>query len=312
MATISSAFLQRALTLRHLRLLVALEDLGQVGRVAAALNISQPAVSKALAEIESGVGVALFDRTPRGLVPTAHGACLLRYAHMMSNEIGRAIDELTGLERGIAATLAVGATAGAGTGYLLNAAILQARQRLPELTVTVSEGLREHQLRQLRTGRLDLVVGAALDSAVPDDLDSTPLYIDALVIVCGMRHALAAKRKLDWAAVASEAWVLPPRSTRVRAAIDALFRRSGTVRPRVLAETLSLDLILELLAQGGALAVLPQHLARRLAVAGQVRALDIDTPGLVMPVSVFTLAGVPLSAAADAFRSCLVEAAALR
>jgi len=156
------------------------------------------------------------------------------------------------------------------------------------------------------------MVGAALDSTVPDDLDCTPLYIDALAIVCGMRHALAAKRKPDWAALVDEAWVLPPRSTRVRAAIEALFRRSGAAHPRVLAETLSLDLILELLAQGGALAVLPQHLARRLAVAGQVRALEVDTPGLVMPVAAFALAGAPLSTAADSFRNYLVEAAALR
>ncbi|RZL95335.1 MAG: LysR family transcriptional regulator [Variovorax sp.] len=311
MAQISNAFLQRSLTLRHMRLLVALEELRQVGRVATALNISQPAVSKALAEIENGVGVTLFDRTPRGMVPTAHGACLLRYAHLMSNEIVRAVDELTGIEQGIAATVAVGATAGAGTGYLLNAAILQGRERLPELTVTVSEGTREHLLRQLRTGRLDLVVGAAGDT-LPADLDGTPLYIDAPAIVCGTRHPLAARRKPAWVDMMAEAWVLPPRTTRVRAAIEALFRRSGSAAPRVLAETLSLDLILELLAHGAALAVLPQHLARRLAMAGQVRALDVETPGLVMPVSVFTLASAAASTAIGTFKSCLVEAAALR
>jgi len=70
MAKISSTFLQRALTLRHMRLLLAVEELRQVGRVATALSISQPAVSKALAEIERGVGVTLFDRTPRGMLPT--------------------------------------------------------------------------------------------------------------------------------------------------------------------------------------------------------------------------------------------------
>ncbi|MDM0001883.1 LysR substrate-binding domain-containing protein [Variovorax sp. J22P240] len=204
----------------------------------------------------------------------------------MTNEIVRAVDELTGIEQGIAAAVAVGATAGAGTGYLLNAAILQGRERLPELTVTVSEGTREHLLRQLRTGRLDLVVGAAGDAVVPADLDCTPLYIDAPVIVCGTRHPLAAKRKPAWHGMVAEAGVLPPRATRVRAAIEALFRRNGSAPPRVLAETLSLDLILELLAHGAALAVLPQHLARRLAMAGQVRTLDVDTPGLVMPVSV--------------------------
>ena len=66
MADISSSFLQRALTLRHLRLLIALEDLQQVGRVATALNISQPAVSKALVEIESAVGVFTGCRRTTG------------------------------------------------------------------------------------------------------------------------------------------------------------------------------------------------------------------------------------------------------
>ena len=312
MADISSAFLLRSLTLRHLRLLIAIEELRQVGRVAVALNISQPAVSKALAEIENGVGVALFERTPQGMLPTAHGTCLLHYAHATTNEIARAVDELTGIEQGIAAAVAVGATFGAGTGYLLSAATLQARQRLPELAVTVTEGSREFLLRQLRTARLDLVVGTVGDTAVPSDLDCTPLYIDAPAIVCGTRHALAAKRKPTWVAMLTEAWVLPPRTTRVRAAIEALFRRAGAARPPVLAETLSLDLILELLAQGGALSVLPQHLARRLAMAGQVRILEVETPGLVMAISLFSLTGAPASTAVDTFKSCLIEAAALR
>jgi len=312
MADISSSFLQRALTLRHLRLLIALEDLQQVGRVATALNISQPAVSKALVEIESGVGVPLFDRTPRGMLPTAHGACLLRYAHAMANELSRAVDELTGIEQGIAASVSVGATIGTGTGYLLNAAILQCRERLPELTVTVAEGTRELVLRQLRTGRLDLVIGAVGDAVAPAELDSTALYIDSLAIVCGTRHPLATRRKLALAEVLSQDWVLPPRSARVRASFEALFCSTGAARPRVLAETDSLDLIMELLAQGAVLALLPQHLARRLGLAGQVRTLDVDTPGLVMPVSVYTRAGTAASKAVQTFRSCLVEAAALR
>ena len=251
MADISSSFLQRALTLRHLRLLIALEDLQQVGRVATALNISQPAVSKALVEIESGVGVPLFDRTPRGMLPTAHGACLLRYAHAMANELSRAVDELTGIEQGIAASVSVGAIIGTGTGYLLNAAILQCRERLPELTVTVAEGTRELVLRQLRTGRLDLVIGAVGDAVAPAELDSTALYIDSLAIVCGTRHPLATRRKLALAEVLSQDWVLPPRSARVRASFEALFCSTGAARPRVLAETVSLDLIMELLARPG-------------------------------------------------------------
>jgi DNA-binding transcriptional LysR family regulator len=312
MAKISSTFLQRALTLRHMRLLLAVEELRQVGRVATALSISQPAVSKALAEIEKGIGVTLFDRTPLGMLPTAHGSCLLRYAHMMTNEITRAVDELTGIEQGVAAAVAVGATFGSGTGYLLAAATLQCRQRVPELAVTVTEGTRELLLRQLRTGRLDIVIGTVGEPAAPADLQSTPLYIDAPTIVCVTRHPLAAKRKPGWGDLLAQPWVLPPRTTRVRDAIEALFRRAGSERPRVLAETLSLDLNLELLAQGNALGLLPQHLARRLATAGQMRVLEVETPGLVMPISLFTLPAARASMAVDTLRTCLVQAAALR
>ncbi|HSW17081.1 MAG TPA: LysR substrate-binding domain-containing protein, partial [Ramlibacter sp.] len=85
----------------------------------------------------------------------------------------------------------------------------------------------------------------------------------------------------------------------------------GSARPRVLAETLSLDLILELLVQGAALTVLPQQLAGRLALAGEVRKLNVDTPGLMMPVSVLTQAGAPTSTAVGTFKECLIEAAAM-
>lgn len=312
MAKVSSTFLQRALTLRHMRLLIAIEELRQVGRVANALSVSQPAVSKALAELESGVGVALFERTPRGMVPTAHGVCLLRYAHTMTNEITRAAEELTAIEQGVAAPVAVGATAGAGMGHLINVALLQARQRLPHLTVTVAEDMRDHLVRQLRTGKLDVVVGSSIDSTPPPDLESMPLYIDKPVVVCGTRHPLGARKKPKWADMVGEAWVLPPRETRARAALEALFRRTGLARPQVLAETLSLDLILELLVEGAALTVLPQPLAHRLELAGEIRKLHVDTPGLMMPVSVLTLAGGSTSTAVGTFKECLVEAAAMR
>ena len=68
---------------RHLRLLVALDDLRNLGQVAASINVSQPAVSKALGELERGLGLKLFERTARGVIPTAYGQCLIRHARVM-------------------------------------------------------------------------------------------------------------------------------------------------------------------------------------------------------------------------------------
>ena len=65
-------YMRASLRPRHLQLLTALDDVRHVGRVAASLNVSQPAVSKTLAELEKGLGVKLFERTARGVHPTIY------------------------------------------------------------------------------------------------------------------------------------------------------------------------------------------------------------------------------------------------
>ena len=85
---------------RHLQLLTALDDVRHVGRVAASLNVSQPAVSKTLAELEKGLGVKLFERTARGVHPTIYGASLIRHARSVLAELTLARDDLRGLMSG--------------------------------------------------------------------------------------------------------------------------------------------------------------------------------------------------------------------
>lgn len=309
MARNSNAFLQRSLTLRHLRLLAALDEMRHVSRVANALHVTQPAVSKALAEIESGVAKPLFERTPRGLVPTPHGACLARYAQIVLNEIARAGDELSGIERGITAAVVVGVMPG-GSGDVLPAAIVHARQRASGLVVTVNEGPMELLLRQLRAGKLDLVLGALADRSVPADLERTTLYNEPLVVVSGLAHPLARARHPAWPALVVEPWLLPARGARLRDAIEAWWRHAGLAVPNVIAETVSLDLILDLLGRTSALALLPQRQARRLASGRQLKVLDAESAGIVLPICVLSLRDAPASSAVAAFKASLLDAAA--
>src|SRR3954471_21752311 len=162
-ASVSTAYLQGGLTLRHLHLLVELDETRHVGKVAMALHVSQPAISKALAEIESGIGVSLFDRTPRGLVPTEHGTRLVRFARSVFNDIARLGDELANVDQHEASVVvAIGAMPSIGSS-LLPAAIVKSRERLPGFTATLSDGPMFVLLRQLQAGKLDLVVGAFMD-----------------------------------------------------------------------------------------------------------------------------------------------------
>jgi DNA-binding transcriptional LysR family regulator len=65
---------------------------GSLGRAAATLNITQPAVTRALKQLEESYGVPLFERTTRGVVPTVYGEALLPYAQLVVSEIGNAAD----------------------------------------------------------------------------------------------------------------------------------------------------------------------------------------------------------------------------
>src|SRR5215470_1853489 len=87
---------------KHLRIVVAISERSHIGRVAELMHLSQPAVSKSLAEIESLLGVRLFDRTPSGLVETPQGKIFVEFAREMLSRSGRLGEELAALQLGFA------------------------------------------------------------------------------------------------------------------------------------------------------------------------------------------------------------------
>src|SRR6476469_5693277 len=97
------------LKLRHLQPLVALDERRPVGRVAEFLSITQPAVSKALAESERMYGLSLFERSTRGTVPTAYGMSVVRFARSVLANHDRTRDEIAALASGAAGRTTVGA-----------------------------------------------------------------------------------------------------------------------------------------------------------------------------------------------------------
>ena len=309
MSGISTAYLQRGLTLRHLQLLMQLDETRHVGRVATALHVSQPAISKALAEIEDGIGVALFERTPRGLVPTAHGTRLVRFAYSVFNDIARLGDELASVGREPSAVVvAVGAMPSVGSS-VLPAAIVRSRQRLPQLVATVSEGPTFALLKQLQAGKLDVVVGAVIDP-VPIDVVQRPLYTDVVVAVCAASHPLAQEPRPTWDALLARPWVLPPYPAGARKAIEGLWGRLGYASPRVIVEMISPETTVELLGLEPAIGILPKRLARHYASAGRLAILDIELTGLSIPVAVFTLTRVSPSERTEVFVQSLFDTAA--
>src|SRR5690349_14960644 len=128
--------LRSNLKLKHLQLLVALDEFRHLGRAAEFLSQTQPAVSKALAEIERMLGLDLFVRSTRGTEPTALGTALVRFARSALSDFARTRDEVAAIASGAAGRVSVGAMAVVTPGLLVQAVrMLKQRSTLTTLLI---------------------------------------------------------------------------------------------------------------------------------------------------------------------------------
>ncbi|RYF76209.1 MAG: LysR family transcriptional regulator, partial [Comamonadaceae bacterium] len=142
------------LKLRHLQLVVALDEFRHLGRTAEFLSVSQPAVSRMLVEVENMLALKLFDRSPRGTVPTEGGQAVLRFARGVLAQYERTREELDAALSGAAGKTRVGAMA-VTIPVLLADAVQALKARYPRATVLVEEGDLTRLLPKLRLGELD-------------------------------------------------------------------------------------------------------------------------------------------------------------
>src|SRR4051812_44257934 len=155
---------------RHLQLLVAMDEFRNIRKVADHVNVTQPAVSKALAEMEKGLGARLFERTSRGINPTVYGECMIRHARTMLLGLNQARDELRGLMSGSHGKTTIGALP-AATPALVPASLALFKHRSPATTVLVREATMDVLLSELRQGQLDLVVGTLPHRSAANELE---------------------------------------------------------------------------------------------------------------------------------------------
>ncbi len=269
------AYLGRDIKLRHLRLLTAIEDAGQLSKAARLLHLTQPALSKALAEIERGLGHPLFDRTAKGLMPNARGAALIRAGRNVLAELDRVGAEIRDLDDRPARVLLVGAMPTAAMNFLGRAIALLSR-REPGLTVRVSEGLTEHLLSQLAVGRLHLVAGARLRDSVPEGLLSHWLFDDPMRMVVTSGHPLARRQSPTWDQCQALPWILPAPGHPIRSSFDAALQRQRLAPPPLVLEALDIGLVLSLLRHARGINLMPARLAEQLQAEGQVHMLGGD------------------------------------
>ncbi len=258
----------RQLKLRHLHLLVALADLPTVGKVAELLHVTQPAISRMIADLERGMGLALFERNGRRIRPTPAGASLIRHARDMLAQAQRASEELEAIANGIGGRLEVGLLTVAAA-VLVPQATLRFKTQAHATTVALHEGTLDQLMPALQSGRLDLVVGRIpKDMADEATLAFDPLFDDPPVIVAAATHPLARRRALQWRDLDGLPWILPPLGAPMHRRLLAVLADHGLGAPTDVIESNTSVGNLPLLRDSARLCLEPRSRAHELARDG--------------------------------------------
>jgi DNA-binding transcriptional LysR family regulator len=290
----------RRLKLRQLELLVQLVEHQSLARAAAAMSVTQPAATKLLQEVEHALGVALFERLPRGMRATAYGEIMMRHANTALAALDRARDEISTLREGHAGSVSVGSMRGA-TAALLAPALAAVRATRPQVRMTVLVDAAEILIPRLREARLDIVLGSVPSSLAGPDLAFEPLLDEQLAVVVGPGHPFGRRRKLRWQDVAGAEWIVYPQETALRPLFEAMVSGGAALEGPSAIETASVIATTMLLERTDMLAVMPLDVARHYARFGVVHILPLKVPMSLGPVGMVLHTDRQLSPAAGAF-----------
>ncbi len=243
---------------RHIQYFLAVAQHQGFTKAAAALHVSQPALSQQVRQLEESLGAQLFDRSGRKTCLTDAGEVYLRYALRAAQELQegkRAIHDVADLSRG-ALRIAVTPTF---TTYLIGPLVEAFHQRYPNITLNVREVAQEQMEQQLLADELD--VGIAFDQAHAQDIDAAPLLVETLALVVGTQHPLAREQAIGLQALNAESLILLSSEFATREQIDRYCNQHG-IRPRVVMEANVIGALLEVVRRTRLSTLLPAAIAQ--------------------------------------------------
>ena len=244
--------LPRHLKMSELRVFVAVVEHRSFRKAAAAVHLSQPAVTKAIAGLEEMLDVKLFHRNAFGVEPTAHGLSLAARAIAVFEELRRAAQDLESISNGAKGSLRVGSVPMPAIPFL-PIAIKRLVDAQPGIFVTVVEAIESELLDRLRRRDIELAI-LRLSLLEPDeDLQVVPLFAEKLCVVASSDHPLARREQLTWDELLRESWVMPPPNCYFFEHVLRVLDAAGLAFPRNRVESFSIHVQYGMVLHGGML-----------------------------------------------------------
>lgn len=276
---------ENLVTMVQVRALIALAGEGSFVSAAHATGLSQPAIHRAIRDVERLCGVILVERRGRGVALTSRGARLARGFRLAAGEIMAAISEMESLSGMDSGQIAIGAMPLARA-RLLPLAIARFHAAYPTVDFTIAEGSHAELIEPLRDGELDLLIGALRDPPPGTDIVQTPLLTDALAVVARANHPLVHQADISAQDLSGWPWLVARKGTPLRAQWDGIFTSIGLKPPQTRIECGSVMMLRGLMLEGDFLTLLsPDQLsveldAGLLACVGERLTRSVRTIGI--------------------------------
>ncbi|WP_116141085.1 LysR substrate-binding domain-containing protein [Trinickia diaoshuihuensis] len=286
--------METRISFRHVSCFLAIARERHLGRAAQQLNLTQPAVSKTLAELESLANVRLVERGRHGARLTPAGEHFLRYAVGVANAMESAAGALQGPVAPPMPILELGALPTVASGVLPDA-LIRLREREPQTGVRLHTATNQVLLSALKAGRLDCVVGRMAEPSAMQGLSFELLYAEPLVMAVQPRHPLLDARPVSPQAVLEYPLVVAPAGTVPRLHTDAFFDAHALHVPGNCTETLSVSVARLLARRSNAVWITPEFAARDDLDRGELARLPLPVANAEEPVGLLRRsAGEPL------------------
>jgi DNA-binding transcriptional LysR family regulator len=298
----------RRMKLHDLHVLMAVVQAGSMNKAAALLNTGQSAISRSIADLEHAVGVRLVDRTPQGVEPTKYGRALLEGGAAAFDDLRQAVKNIEFLADPTAGEVRIGCTPLLAASFV-SAVIDRLSRRYPRIVFHLVTGYVEALHRELSERTVDLLIARRFGPIADERLDFQFLFDDASVVAAGAQSPWVRRRRIEFAELLKESWVLPPPGSEIASIAMEAFRVNGVEYPRTAVVTDSPHARMSLVATGRFVTILPASALKFPGTRPEIKVLPLDLPKARAPSGIVTLKSRELSPVARLFVDCARDVA---
>lgn len=258
------------MTIRHLKVFLAVVDTGGMSPAAKRLHVSQPTVSQAIAEIEKYYGIRIFERLSQKLYLTKEGELMLSFSRHIVDSFERMEEAMNHVAK--TPILRIGCSVTVGT-CLINDILDKAKQKMPDLDFSVMVANSSDIEHAILSSEVDLgIVEGILTSS---DLLVTPVCEDELVIVCGKSHPLAREQKVTLEMLSGQDYISRERGSTERNQLEKAFEECGIQFKRTFFST-NTEAIKNAVICGRGIAVLSRRMIEKESAYGEIVELSVE------------------------------------